>query len=72
MIIATKIDTATTKAGISEKEGLKQWLAGEVESSRLIPPESKFDIGSIDISKDKRIERETWWPDYEFARSDRF
>jgi len=73
MITATKIDSATVaKIDISERGKLTQWLADEVESGRLIPPEGKFDISSIDISKDKRIEREAWWSDYEFARSDRF
>ena len=73
MITAMKIDTvAIAKTGISERERLTQWLADEVEAGRLIPPEGKFDIGSIDISKDKRIKRSTWWSDYEFARSDRF
>jgi len=70
MLATTKTEIA--KTDISKKEGVMQWLANEVESGRLIPPEGKFDISSIDISKDRRIEREAWWPDYEFARSDRF
>jgi len=71
MITATKIDTATvTKIDVSDKGKLTQWLADEVESGKLIPPEGKFDISSIDISKDERIECDAWWPDYEFARSE--
>jgi len=70
MLVTTKMEIAKTDT--RNKEVVMQWLANEVESGRLIPPERKFDIGGIDISKDKRIERETWWTDYEFARSDRF
>ena len=70
MLATTKIEIAKTDIG--NKEIVMQWLANEVEYGRLIPPEKKFDIGGIDISKDKRIERETWWPDYEFARSEKF
>ncbi len=75
MITVTKTGNAVVtanKIGISEKEDITNWLDDEVRAGRLTQPKKKFDISSIDISKDKRITREDWWADYEYVRSDRF
>jgi hypothetical protein len=77
VIMVTAIETGNAVAtanniGISEREDITHWLDDEVRAGRLTPSKKKFDIGSIDISKDIRIAREDWWSDYEYVRSDRF